>query len=467
MKKPIYTIVAIAKHNRGIGSKGKIPWVCPPDLTFFKTITTESNSKNAVIMGRKTWESIPSKHRPLENRINIIISSTLKTTPSSEVIVVPTLNEAIESVNNNNIIENIFIIGGGMIYNEVVQKNISDKIYVSEIESKELDDVEFDSFFPLIPMNKYDGPHKFREVLYRNTKCTFTIYEKKKHEEYQYLKLIREVIDNGVQKGDRTGVGTLSVFGRTMRFSLRNNVMPLLTTKRTFWKGIVEELLWFIKGETNAKKLSDKGVKIWDGNGSKEFLTNLGLGHREEGDLGPVYGFQWRHFGADYKTHKDNYEGQGVDQLKQLIETLKNNPNDRRMILSAWNPAAMHLMTLPPCHMMCQFYVSNGELSCQMYQRSCDLGLGVPFNIASYSLLTRILAQVCDLLPGEFIHVLGDAHVYLNHIEPLEEQLKRNPNEFPILNIKTDNKDIDKFEYEDFELVGYKPHKTIKMEMAV
>lgn len=281
------------------------------------------------------------------------------------------------------------------------------------------------------------------------------------------MDMIRYVLDHGNDKGDRTGTGTLSTFGTTMRFSLRDDTLPLLTTKRVFWRGVAEELLWFISGDTNAKTLQEKNIHIWDGNGSRDFLDKLGLTDREEGDLGPVYGFQWRHFGAEYKTMHDDYTGQGVDQLKQLVNTLKTNPNDRRMIISAWNPAAFHLMALPPCHMFAQFYVANGELSCQMYQRSADMGLGVPFNIASYALLTRLLAQSTGLKAGEFIHVIGDCHVYKNHVEPLREQLQRTPTPFPKLKINTENTDIDGFKFEDFEVVGYKPGKTIKMEMSV
>jgi len=191
------------------------------------------------------------------------------------------------------------------------------------------------------------------------------------------------------------------------------------------------------------------------------------LTEREENDLGPVYGFQWRHFGAKYTTMHADYKNQGVDQLRKVIETIKNKPTDRRMIMSAWNPADLAKMALPPCHMFCQFYVANGELSCQMYQRSCDMGLGVPFNIASYSLLTCMIAQVCGLKPGEFVHVLGDTHVYLNHIKPLEEQLKREPRPFPKLWMNPKVTNIEDFKYEDFKIEGYKPYPTIKMKMAV
>jgi len=287
-----------------------------------------------------------------------------------------------------------------------------------------------------------------------------------RHEEYQYLELVKDIIEHGNEKNDRTGIGTLSRFGCTMRFSLRNS-FPLLTTKRVFFKGIAEELIWFIKGDTNAKHLSDKGVKIWEDNGSKQFLEKIGLGHREEGDLGPIYGFQWRHFGAEYVDMNTDYTGKGIDQLQQVIDTIKKDPDNRRIILSAWNPKDLKQMALPPCHCLCQFYVANGELSCMMNQRSCDMGLGVPFNIASYSLLTMMIAQICDLKPGDFVHVLGDTHVYKNHIEPLKIQLQREPKPFPVLKMNPNVKKIDDFKFEDFEIVGYNPHPKIEMAMAV
>uniref|UniRef100_A0A2K6GBI1 Thymidylate synthase n=1 Tax=Propithecus coquereli TaxID=379532 RepID=A0A2K6GBI1_PROCO len=252
------------------------------------------------------------------------------------------------------------------------------------------------------------------------------------HGELQYLGQVEHILRCGSRKDDRTGTGTLSVFGMQARYSLRDE-FPLLTTKRVFWKGVLEELLWFIKGSTNAKELSSKGVKIWDANGSRDFLDGLGFSTRGEGDLGPVYGFQWRHFGAEYKDMDSD----------------------------------LPLMALPPCHALCQFYVVNGELSCQLYQRSGDMGLGVPFNIASYALLTYMIAHLTGLKPGDFVHTLGDAHVYLNHIEPLKIQLQREPRPFPKLKILRKVETIDDFKAEDFKIEGYNPHPTIKMEMAV
>ena len=259
----------------------------------------------------------------------------------------------------------------------------------------------------------------------------------------QYLDLLNDIMENGVDKMDRTGVGTRSVFGRQMRFDLSEG-FPLVTTKKVHLKSIIHELLWFIKGDTNIKYLQDNGVRIWN-----EWAD-------ENGDLGPVYGAQWRNWNSD-----------GIDQVQDVIDRIKNTPNDRRMIVSAWNPSQIGQMKLPPCHMMFQFYVANGKLSCMLYQRSCDMFLGVPFNIASYALLTMMIAQVCDLKPGEFIHTLGDTHIYHNHFDQVRLQLSRTPLKLPTMKINPNVKDINDFKFEDFELVGYECYDTIKAQVAV
>lgn len=291
--------------------------------------------------------------------------------------------------------------------------------------------------------------------------------EKENVDEMQYIEHLKKILSSGVKKDDRTGVGTLSIFGAQMRFSLRDGILPLLTTKRVYWRSVLKELLWFISGSTNAKVLSEDNVHIWDKNSSREFLDSLNLTDREEGDLGPVYGFQWRHFGAKYDNMHSDYKGQGVDQLQNIIKMIKENPDDRRMILSAWNPVDLPLMALPPCHCLAQFYVANGELSCQLYQRSADMGLGVPFNIASYAFLTHMIAHIVNLKAGDFIHTLGDSHIYLNHVKALEAQITRVPKAFPTVAFKRRVENIDDFKFEDIIVSNYNPHPKIDMEMAV
>jgi len=279
-------------------------------------------------------------------------------------------------------------------------------------------------------------------------------------DEQQYLDLVNRVLKHGEKREDRTGTGTLAIFGSQTRWSLADGVLPLLTTKSVHFKSVVEELLWMISGSTDSKALSDKGVRIWDANGKAT-----------GGDLGPVYGFQWRHFGAKYVDCSTDYKGQGVDQLQWVINEIRKKPTWRRIFLSAWNPVDLDKMALPPCHVSYQFYVSpsRGTLSCQMYQRSADLGLGVPFNIASASLLTIMLARVTNLKPGELIHSTGDTHVYLNHVEPLKAQTTRSPRKPPTLIIKDEapKESIDGFKLEHFVLSNYDPWPAIKMEMSV
>ena len=285
--------------------------------------------------------------------------------------------------------------------------------------------------------------------------------------ELQYINLIKHILQNGISKDDRTGIGTLSIFSYNMTFNLRES-FPLLTTKKVYWKGVVEELLWFISGSTNSNILKEKGVKIWEGNSSREFLDSRGLSHYDQGDIGAGYGFQWRHFGAKYTNMYYNYHGKGIDQLKDVIYKIKNTPNDRRIIMSAWNPTDLDKMALPPCHIFVQFWVDTDkkELHSQMYQRSCDMGLGVPFNIASYALLTCIIAKLCDLTPGDFHYCMGDTHIYKNHIDAMKLQITREPYDFPKIKIK-DITDIDNIKFDDIELIDYKYYENIKMNMAV
>lgn len=263
----------------------------------------------------------------------------------------------------------------------------------------------------------------------------------------QYLDLLKHVLEHGVKKEDRTGTGTISVFGYQMRFDLQKG-FPILTTKRVYWHGVVEELLWFLRGETNIKSLVEKNVHIWDAWADKD------------GELGPVYGKQWR-------AWTGFLGGLSIDQISDVIAQIKDNPDSRRLIVNAWNVSEVDQMALPPCHMFFQFYVANGKLSCQLYQRSADVFLGVPFNIASYALLTHMVAQVCGLEVGEFIHTFGDTHIYNNHIDQVNEQLSRDPRELPKLELDSSIKNIDDFRGEHIKLVGYNPHPPIKGKVSV
>jgi len=528
-KKLNYNIIIAVCKKGGIGFEGKLSWNIKQDLKYFANITTKTFSenessvnkpilpsslllsvkdklipdkeslnteqKNIVVMGRKTWESIPNKFRPLKNRINVVLSKDqefLQKNPTQDKLfyTAPSLSkffELAQELDSKKILHDIFVIGGSQIYQQFISEfpDQLKAIFLTNIENE----YKCDTFFT-VPKNfstvyisktfSQDNStnYDFRVLLNDDIlkKCTGSEFMKvlnpyyvsmfPKHQELQYIDAIADIIQNGVEKSDRTGTGTKSKFGLTMRYDLSES-FPLLTTKDTFWRGIAEELLWFIKGDTNAKHLNEKKVKIWDGNASRKYLDSIGLTEREEWDLGPVYGFQWRHFGAEYKTMHDSYENKGIDQLKGVIEDLKNNPDSRRIILCAWNPKDLKLMALPPCHILCQFYVMNKKLSLQMYQRSADMGLGVPFNIASYSLLLMMVAQVTGLEPGEFVHVIGDAHVYLNHVDALKEQIKREPKAFPLLKLNKDVKNIEDFTFKDFEIVNYNPLPKIKMEMAV
>ncbi|KAL5563048.1 hypothetical protein UlMin_032795 [Ulmus minor] len=504
-----YQVVVAATRDMGIGKDGKLPWSLPSDLKFFKNITnttSDPGKKNAVLMGRKTWESIPLEHRPLPGRLNVVLtrSGSFDIATIENVVSCGSMTSALELLAETPYclsIEKVFVIGGGEILREALNAPGCDAIHITEIETS----IECDTFIPAIDFSVFQPWYSSFPMVENNIRYSFSTYVRvrtpavesltqtsdltldskpdsskfevkrfsflpkaifEKHEEYLYLRLVQDIISDGTAKDDRTGTGTLSKFGCQMRFNLRRT-FPLLTTKKVFWRGVVEELLWFISGSTSAKVLHEKGIHIWDGNASRDYLDGIGLKDREEGDLGPVYGFQWRHFGARYTDMHADYTGQGFDQLLDVINKIKNNPDDRRIILSAWNPSDLKLMALPPCHMFSQFYVANGELSCQMYQRSADMGLGVPFNIASYSLLTCMIAHVCDLVPGDFVHVIGDAHVYRTHVRPLQEQLQKLPKPLPILKINPKKKNIDSFVADDFKLIGYDPHQKIEMKMAV
>ena len=404
-----------------------------------------------------------------------------------EVLISSSLDAAMEELCqgvSSSRVAKIFVIGGGSIYEEAMKSPQCSIVHLTSVQGSF---EGLDTFFPTVPAQTFMLASRGKLAVENGIPYRFMRFDRIQNddeleldsvrppvppvssgnaEEQQYLNLLKEIMETGVIRGDRTGTGTISKFGVQMRFSLRDGVFPLLTTKKVFWRGVAEELLWFVKGSTNAKLLADKKIHIWDGNGSREFLDSRGLHHREEMDLGPVYGFQWRHFGAVYEDMHTDYEGKGVDQLKDCINKIKNTPTDRRIIMTAWNPADLDKMALPPCHMFCQFYVANEELSCQMYQRSADMGLGVTFNIASYSLLTVMMAQVCGLKAGEFVHTMVmhmcTAITWRHYRSKLSEFQS-----IPKIEINPNVRDIDEFKYSDFTIVGYSPDAAIKMKMAV
>lgn len=493
-----YHLILLRDNANIIGIGNKLAYRIPEDLRSFQKITQECTTckQNVVIMGRLTWESLPEKCQPLPDRLNVILSQSsenltnLKKHESQFVLIRDNLSAVITELQLRPDVDQIFIIGGGQIYQQALQLNDIDKIYVTQVDSN-LTSEHFENNHQIVygpylgsqysPISSgelqtslgkvYCKDHRYdlkslnyRFMIYQNT---HKISTQRRHPEYQYLDLLREVITTGHRRETRNAF-TYSIFGHRMEFDLDQQIIPILTTKRVAIKTALKELLWFISGDTSNKTLQKNGVHIWDGNSSREYLDSLGMTSRKEGDLGPVYGFQWRYSGAKYVDSQTDYCGQGVDQLQQAVEMLKKDPYNRRNIVCAWNPSNLLEMALPPCHLMFQWYVEeNNRLSLQMYQRSGDSFLGVPFNIASYSMLIHMVAWVTGLTPGRFIHIIGDFHAYEEHLEAIREQLEREPYPFPTVHFKRPISSIDDFKLEDIEIRDYQCHKTIKANMVV
>ena len=489
-------IVCINKYNYAIGYDNKLLFTLKKDMAFFKqtTIHTTDKEENAVLMGYNTYISIPKKYFPLEKRVNIIISdkhykeikNTIKKQEWANVFVYRNILNAIHFCKIRNTIETLFVIGGSSIYDYFIKNYLFTNMYITEITTPNMDIgnvflknkniIELNYVKNLLHtytekncINNVDK--NLYEVSYSmyNYKAIqindYTMYIQTKTNEFNYLQQLQNVLDHGETRHTRNSE-TISSFGIRMEFDLTLG-FPLLTTKKMFWKGIKEELVWFLGANTNSKDLSDKGVHIWDGNSNREFLDSIGLETYKEWDCGPIYGFQWRHFNAKYKGCLVNYKHQGVDQLLQVIHLLKTDPTSRRIFMSAWNPEQMKQMALPPCHISYQFYVSEGnKLQCQMYQRSGDMFLGIPFNIASTALLVHILAKMTDLQPGKVIIVVGDAHIYKNHVEQVKIQLQRTPYIPCNLIVKTKKNNIEEYSASDFILQNYYSHPSIKANMV-
>lgn len=452
-------VVAFCKE-RGLGKDNRMVWDIPEDRKHFRRLTEHG----IVIMGHNTFKSLGA---PLKNRLNVVFTTNIAEFSEDEsVAYVSALSELWEVLDTHAFnYSKVFVIGGAQIY-ELLYEHLSE-IYVTQIDKAFDTDARFPDITGDFVMTTASQRHwsEGEECAYR-----FLRYVRGgTSADKEYLGLANRVLSGGEVRPNRTGVYTLSRFGEQISFDISKTV-PLLTTKRMAWKSCIEELLWFMRGDTDANILSERKVKIWDGNTTRSFLDKVGLQHLEPGDCGANYSFQWRHFGQTYVDCKTEYEkNTATDQIANIIRLLKEDPYSRRIFLSAWNPCDLNKTVLPPCHVSAQFYVDDRGLSCHMYQRSCDVFLGLPFNIFSYTVLTYILAAKCDLKPRRLVISLGDTHIYTNHVDQVKTQMERVALSAPRLmlasNVKT--KAIEEITVSDFELVGYFPHPSIKADMAV
>lgn len=487
-----FNIITAYNLNNIIGINNDLYIKLSEDMKYFKHITTDNYSKymNICIMGYNTWKSI---HKPLPNRINIIITSNhyneIKTTDN--LMVFKTFENCLNYLKGIHYGE-IFIIGGAQLYKYVFDNYLDNihKIYttvfLNRIQQKMIDtyegDVSIYNFrLPHLSNNEIDpkfykvktSTHSNKGFIYDLNRNQYMesminynriIYTNNKvnHEELQYLQLLSKIMNHGSTINSRNSI-VKSLFGEKLEFNLLDS-FPILTTKRVPWKTVLRELLWFISGSTNNNDLKNKNVHIWDQNSSKEFITSRNLPYNE-GDLGPIYGFQWRHFGAEYIDNQTNYNGIGFDQLQYVIDEIKSNPHSRRIILNSWNAIDIEKMVLPPCHVMIQFYIDDKYIDAQLYQRSGDMFLGVPFNITSYAFLLSIIGKITGYIPRKLIHILGDSHIYMDHYDSVRKLLYRIPNSFPKLIISDELVTIDNIKEEYFIINNYNSLGTIKAPM--
>ena len=480
MNKSFSIIVAHTKKSFGIGYNNKLPWKhIKEDMQRFARITSTASDpckQNAVIMGRNTWESLPENSKPLPNRKNFIISKSLNIN-NSKTKTFPCLDTALSYSYDNPYIENSFVIGGEMVYNDAIKRRDLDQIHSTVIDRE----CKADTYFPPIPKYMYKINTENSII---NNDVTFETYQNVSDpgsEEQLYLDCMRRILEEGEYIKDRTGVGTISLFDENFKFSI-NTInpdeidqtklkyrVPILTTKNLYLKGVLWELIWFLNGNTDSKWLSERDVHIWDGHTSAEYLKTRGLDY-EEGELGPGYGHQWVNWGGDW-----NNKTGGINQIQNIIQILKNNPESRRAILSAWNVGDLEKMALPPCHVMYIFKVSDHDkekktLNCKVILRSNDMFLGNPFNIMSTVTLTILLSRVLNMLPGKIAISIGDAHIYENHTEQVKKQLERVPLKFPLMSL---NKEINSYDdmtnltADDFTLNEYYKWPGIKAPMAI
>ena len=477
-------IILSKTNNNIIGVNNKLLFRIKDDLLFFKNITSSTDDKqNIVIMGYNTWDSIPNQNRPLKDRINIILTNKNKDKIKEQdnVYIFNNFSDLFRWLIQNKMMYNkIFAIGGEQIYNQLLTKYryFVNKIYITDINiDYDVKDVilsKFDNNLEDFSFNEIENLHinneckmyNYDKDIYEDVDISYIfslgIKNKNNKEESQYLNLLKDIInENNIKESRNSEV--YSKFGVRMEFNLLNG-FPLLTTKKMPWKTILRELLWFINGKTDNKLLNDKKVHIWDLNSTKEFLESRNLDYEIEGDLGPIYGFQWRHFGAEYIDCDSEYINKGIDQLQYVINEIKNNPTSRRIIMSSWNPIDIPKMALPPCHVMVQFNVEPPFIDAQLYQRSGDMFLGVPFNISSYAFLLSIIGNICNYIPRKLVHIIGDAHIYKDHLDAVNLQLERTPLIFPTLEI-SDIDDINNISEDMFKIHNYNSEPSIKAKM--
>ncbi len=516
-----FHIIAAYANNFICGVDNELPWKCPEDMAHFREVTTRVSKnngsesdyemKNAVVMGYNTFRSIgkylPGRYNFIIDRDSEVKAEGFEFNEDQLHYHVASLGDALKILHLDYrlslFVQNAFIIGGGAIFNEFFEKYMYDyyiqhmyitkmgvKIDMNSLKEKKITYFPFHKAFQKsVKTNNIDSlkgcSHLYNDCWHlRSVRKSsesgneYRIYDgldvlgyNFENDERNYLQLIYNVLHDGTVCNDRTGVGTISTFGNQIRFSLKGGTLPLLTTKKMFARGVIEELLWFLRGESDSKTLEEKGVNIWKGNTSRAFLDKLGLTDYAEGEGGPIYGHQFRHFGGkwvmDESGHRVVVEG-GVDQVEEVLYLLREDPNSRRILINLWNPVDLEKMALPPCHMTYQFRVYHGKLSCSMYQRSCDTFLGLPFNICSTALMTHLFAHLTGLVADEIIISIGDTHIYQNHVAQVKEQLKRTPYCFPKVEIKKrGQKSVEDYKVDDFVIMGYESHDAIQGVMAV
>jgi thymidylate synthase/dihydrofolate reductase len=440
----------------GISKDSKLPWLADKigDLEYVRLLTTSAKSgkKNIIIVGSKTARTLPDNFTGPETNRELCVLTRRTSTPKK------LYHHLLDRYYTKGDIDKVIVFGGGEIYNAFIDLGIIHKFYITKIDK----DYKCDTFFPMdIVIKDYTcSTSSCRD----NKGRTFSIWDRNCHPEYNYLELLKKVYYSGSLKTGRNG-DTYSIFGETVEFDIATYGFPLLTTKKMFFRGIAEELFWFLKADTNTNHLKDKGVHIWDGNTTREYLDSIGLTSYPTGIAGPIYGYQWRTFNGPYINGELPTLETSRDQLFHILRELKENPTSRRIIFSGWNPNMLNEMCLPPCHVLYQFYVIDGRLNCQMYQRSADLFLGLPFNIASTALLTSIFASMTDLRVGKIRICIGDAHIYKEHAESVLEQITRKPLGFSKLVIKDIKTKLEDWTYNDISLDGYNSHSVLKASM--